>query len=113
MNLHHFVAVALTPGRVAALCLAAMFFSGIGGCASTTSQSRAAEQRDDSAITNNVRAAIREDRAVDLSEINVETRKGVVRLSGFVSSQSDINKAVTLTRAVANVKSIKNDMRVK
>ena len=47
------------------------------------------------------------------AEINVETFKGIVQLSGFVSSQYDINKAVETTRSVGGVKSVKNDMWVK
>jgi osmotically-inducible protein OsmY len=47
------------------------------------------------------------------AEINVETFKGVVQLSGFVNSQADINKAVEVARGVKGVKSVKNDMRLK
>ena len=47
------------------------------------------------------------------AEINVETFKGVVQLSGFVSSQANINKAVEVARSVNGVTSVKNDMRVK
>ncbi|HVS27403.1 MAG TPA: BON domain-containing protein, partial [Burkholderiales bacterium] len=47
------------------------------------------------------------------AEINVETFKGVVQLSGFVSTQANIYKAVEVTRGVKGVKSVKNDMRVK
>lgn len=43
----------------------------------------------------------------------METFKGVVQLSGFVSSQADINKAVEIAREVPGVTSVKNDMRVK
>jgi osmotically-inducible protein OsmY len=50
---------------------------------------------------------------VKSAEVNVETFKGVVQLSGFVSSQGDINKPVEVVRGVKGVKSVKNDMRVK
>ena len=46
-------------------------------------------------------------------EINVETFKGEVQLSGFVSSQAEINKAVEVARGVKGVKSVKNSMRLK
>jgi hypothetical protein len=55
----------------------------------------------------------RGDRRVKVNEINVETFKGVVQLSGFVRSQADINQAVKVARGVAGVKSVKNDMRIK
>lgn len=44
---------------------------------------------------------------------DVETFKGVVQLSGFVRSQTDIDKAAQVARGVAGVKSVKNDMRIK
>jgi len=57
--------------------------------------------------------AIFNDSTLKVNEINVETFKGVVQLSGFVNSQADINKAVQVARGVAGVKSVKNDMRIK
>ena len=48
-----------------------------------------------------------------VNEINVETFKGVVQLSGFVRSQADIDKAIQVARGVAGVKAVKNDMRLK
>lgn len=83
------------------------------GCASTAKQEGTGEYLDDSVITARVKAAILGDPALKVAEINVETFKGVVQLSGFVGSQSDINKAVALTRKVPGVVSVKNDMHVK
>jgi osmotically-inducible protein OsmY len=83
------------------------------GCASTSTQEGTGEYVDDSVITTKVKAVIFNEPTLKSSEINVETFKGVVQLSGFVSSASSINKAIELSRQVAGVKSIKNDMRVK
>lgn len=47
------------------------------------------------------------------AEINVETYKGVVQLSGFVRSKADIDKAVQVARGVKGAASVKNDMIVK
>ena len=90
-----------------------MLLATIVGCASTSKQSSTGEYIDDTVITTKVKAAILEDKDLKVAEINVETFKGVVQMSGFVSSQSDINKAATLARSVDGVKSVKNDMRVK
>jgi osmotically-inducible protein OsmY len=68
---------------------------------------------DDSYITTKVKAAIFDEPSLKSAEINVETFKGTVQLSGFVSTEADINKAVEATRSVKGVTSIKNDMRVK
>lgn len=93
--------------------LAALLLSALVGCASTSKQSSTGEYIDDTVITTKVKAAILEDEELKVTEINVETFKGVVQLSGFVSTQSDINKAATLARSIEGVKSVKNDMRVK
>lgn len=100
------------------LVSASLLFSGVGlmtvsGCAATSTQSGTGEYIDDSVITAKVKAAILKDDELKVTEINVETFKGVVQLSGFVSSQSDINHAVSVARGVAGVKDVKNDMRVK
>ena len=83
------------------------------GCASTSKQESTGQYMDDSLITTKVKAAIFNEPDLKSAEINVETFKGVVQLSGFVSSQTAVNKAIQVTRTVAGVKSVKNDMRVK
>ncbi len=83
------------------------------GCASTSKQEGTGEYVDDSVITTKVKAAILNEPTLKVAEINVETFKGVVQLSGFVSSQAAVDKAVEVARRVAGVKSVKNDMRIK
>jgi osmotically-inducible protein OsmY len=95
-------------GVVAALLLVTTL-----GCASTSKQASTGEYIDDSVITGKVKAAVFEDPALKSAEVNVETFKGVVQLSGFVSSYAEINKAVTLARGVNGVTEVKNDMQVK
>jgi hyperosmotically inducible protein len=68
---------------------------------------------DDSVITTKVKAAVLGEESLKSREIKVETYKGVVQLTGFVSSQADIDKTVTLARNVKGVTSVKNDMIVK
>lgn len=84
-----------------------------GGCASTPKQEGTGEYVDDSVITSKVKAAILNEPSLSSAEINVETFKGVVQLSGFVNSTADINKAVIVTRGISGVTSVKNDMRLK
>ena len=83
------------------------------GCASTSKQEGTGEYFDDTVVTTKVKAEILNEPSLKSAEINVETFKGVVQLSGFVNSQADINKAVEIVRRVNGVKSVKNDMRVK
>ncbi|MFZ1545487.1 MAG: BON domain-containing protein [Candidatus Nitrotoga sp.] len=83
------------------------------GCAATPKQEGTGEYIDDSILTTKVKAAVFNEPSLKSAEINVETFKGEVQLSGFVSSQADINKAVAVARSVKGVTSVKNDMRVK
>lgn len=83
------------------------------GCTSTSRQEGTGEYIDDTVITTRVKAAILDEPTLKVTEINVETFKGVVQLSGFVSSQAAAAKAVEVARGVRGVKSVKNDMRIK
>lgn len=98
--------------RVATFLFAVSLIT-LAGCASTTKKEGTGEYIDDTAITTKVKAAIFNEPTLKSREINVETFKGAVQLSGFVSSQADINKAVEVTRAVKGVSAVKNDMRIK
>ena len=93
--------------------LAALAMAVTLGCASTAKSEGTGEYVDDTVITAKVKTAILGESTLKSSEINVETFKGVVQLSGFVNSQSDVNRAVVVAKNVNGVKSVKNDMRVK
>lgn len=83
------------------------------GCASSPKHEGTGEYIDDSVITTKVKAAVFKEDSLKSTEINVETYKGVVQLSGFVNSEADIKKAVEVARSVKGVTSVKNDMRLK
>lgn len=85
----------------------------ITGCASTATREGTGEYVDDSVITTKVKAEIFNEPTLKSMEINVETFKGTVQLSGFVTSNANIDKAVAITRNVKGVRSVKNDMRLK
>lgn len=92
---------------------AMLVFATLMGCASTATREGTGEYVDDAVITTKVKAAIFNEPGLKVSEINVETYKGVVQLSGFVSSKATQSKAADLARGIAGVKSVKDDMRVK
>ena len=96
-----------------AVLFAALLISVAAGCASTSTHQGTGGYVDDSVITTKVKAAIFNEPTLKSAEVNVETFKGVVQLSGFVSTQANIHKAVEVTRRVAGVTSVKNDMRLK
>lgn len=98
--------------RVSAFLLAAALVA-LAGCASTSTQEGTGEYIDDSVITTRVKAAIFNEPSLKSAEINVETYKGVVQLSGFVSTQYNINRAAELARSVSGVTRVRNDMRLR
>ena len=93
--------------------LSILAVAGLMGCASSAKHESTGQYVDDTAITAKVKTAIFEQPTLKSAEINVETFKGVVQLSGFVSSQDNVNTAMATARAVNGVTSVKNDMRVK
>jgi len=91
------------------LMLIATFVS----CASTSKQESTGEFVDDSVITTKVKSLIAADDFLKSFQISVETRKGVVQLSGFVDSQKAVDKANQIARGVGGVRSVKNSLIVK
>ncbi|MBF8258841.1 MAG: putative transporter [Actinobacteria bacterium] len=83
------------------------------GCASTQKREGTGEYIDDSAITTKVKAAIFNDPNLKVFQINVETFKGEVQLSGFVDSSQSVKRAGEVARGVSGVKSVKNNIIVK
>lgn len=93
--------------------LAALAMATTLGCAATSTSESTGQYVDDTAITAKVKKAILEESTLKSAEINVETFKGIVQLSGFVRSQANVNTAVVVAKNVTGVKSVKNDMLVK
>ena len=105
--------IAMKQTKIFSAFLMIVLFAFVVGCASKPKQEGTGEYIDDTVITTKVKAAILGEPTLKSAEINVETFKGVVQMSGFVNSAADIDKAIELTRRVEGVKSIKNDMRLK
>ena len=95
------------------LAAAAFAFLALLGCASTSTQEGTGEYVDDTVITTKVKAALFNEPSLKSSEINVETFKGRVQLSGFVGSQASLGKAVSIANGVSGVKSVRDEMRLK
>lgn len=94
------------------LVLAALLM-GLAGCAAQDKRASTGEVIDDTVITTKVRAAIIGEESLRSSEIKIETFKSVVQLSGFVSSQEQINTAVSIARNIDGVESVVNSMRLR
>jgi osmotically-inducible protein OsmY len=85
----------------------------VAGCASTPRHEGTGEYVDDSVITTKVKAMLFDEPNLRSGQINVETFKAVVQLSGFVSTRADMERAMEVARSVKGVESVKNDMRLK
>jgi hyperosmotically inducible protein len=70
-------------------------------------------QVDDAVITSGVKSALLADDLVKSFDLQVETRKGTVQLSGFVDSQAQIDQALAITRSVAGVTEVENAVTLK
>lgn len=95
------------------LAVSALLAMAATGCAPTAKSEGTGGYIDDTVITTKVKAQLVGDEQLKAREINVETFKGRVQLSGFVSSSAESNRAVSLTRTVKGVKSVENDISIK
>jgi len=85
----------------------------LSACAPTATQEGTGGYIDDTVITTKVKSQFLGDESLKAREINVETFKGRVQLSGFVSSPQMASHAVDVTRRVPGVKSVVNNMQIK
>jgi osmotically-inducible protein OsmY len=83
------------------------------GCAVTGGQSSVGQYVDDATITTRVKSRMAEDPTVSAMRIGVETLNGTVQLSGFVTTQSEKERAADMVRAVPGVRSVRNDIVVR
>ena len=103
----------MSSSKTLAMLFCTVFLTTALGCASTRTHEGTGEYVDDSVITTKVKAAIFNEPGLKSSEVNVETFKGVVQLSGFVSSRADIKHAVRVAMAVDGVKAVSDQMQLK
>ena len=91
--------------RSSAFFIAALLLAAVG-CAATSTQESTGQYVDDSVITTRVKTAILNEPSLKVLQINVETYKNVVQLSGFVNTGAEMNTAVDLARQVKGVTSV-------
>jgi osmotically-inducible protein OsmY len=104
----------MARNNIAALLVAALMTAGlVAGCSSTPTQQSTGEAIDDGVVTAKVKAALIEDPVTKAHQINVETFKGQVQLSGFVESDEARARALQLAREVEGVKKVKDSMEVR
>jgi hypothetical protein len=68
---------------------------------------------DDAVVTAKVKARLVDDEVTKAYQINVETFKGTVQLSGSVGSEEARSRATELAKNVGGVKDVKNSLQVR
>jgi len=100
--------------RSATLILAAMLGTAvIAGCSSTPTEQSAGQAIDDGVVTAKVKAKLIEDPVTKAHQINVETFKGSVQLSGFVETDQARTRALQLAKDVDGVKQVRDALEVR
>ena len=100
--------------QLSAVLLAAVMGSTlIVGCSSAPTQQSTGQAIDDGVVTAKVKAKLIEDPVTKAHQINVETFKGSVQLSGFVENEQTRNRALQLAKDTAGVKNVKDALEVR
>lgn len=76
-------------------------------------QESAGEMLDDAVTTTKVKTAFFQDATVSALRINVTSNKGIIQLSGFANSHQEMARAEAITRGVAGVRDVRNDIVLK
>ena len=97
-------------GRLISVALALLIFT--AGCGAATARTGVNRAFDDATITTHVKTALINAPLDSIARIDVETRQGVVTLSGRVNSKEEEAKAIALARAVKGVTDVKSALQV-
>ena len=90
-----------------------VFAVALTACAPTSERRGTGEFVDDASLTARVKTALVKAEGIkDAVDINVNSYRGEVQLTGFVESQDMINRAVAAARGVDGVRAVRNDLRV-
>ena len=104
--------IVLTIMLIGGLSIAGCGKSGDKG-PQTETKTTVGTEIDDTVITTKVKSALLKDTGLESFDIKVETRKGVVQLSGFVDSQNQIDRAMAVAQGIDGVSNVDNKIRIK
>lgn len=96
-----------------ALCTVLCMALFLSACAPTAKTEGTGGYIDDTVITTKVKTALLAEKNLKSTQINVETFKGRVQLSDFVSSRADAQRAIQVTQGVAGVQSVIDSMKIR
>ncbi|NND90670.1 MAG: BON domain-containing protein [Granulosicoccus sp.] len=83
------------------------------GCASTATQESTGQFIDSSIVTAGVKTALAQDDLTTLLDVEVETFRDVVQLSGFVDTEEQKMQAGEVASTVDGVREVENNLVVK
>ena len=95
-------------------CTAALL--GLAACATDSGAPKrdVGEFTSDAALTAKVKTAIAKDVGANVAaNINVQSYRGEVQLSGFVADADQVRRAATAAKGVDGVRTLANDVRVR
>ena len=92
------------------LVLVGALLLGLAACAG--SGEKTGVYVDDSTITSKVKSEMVADKTVSARNINVNTTKGIVTLTGTAATAQESTKAAQIAHGVAGVKGVENDIRI-
>lgn len=93
--------------------LATVLVLGLTGCNVFRGQSTPGQYVDDVAITTKVKAELVDAKKVDAIDVNVDSKNGAVKLTGWASNLAEKSRAGSLAAKVEGVKSVDNQIQIK
>ncbi len=102
----------MTTAILMALIVAAPLAAGAADEKAQTTTQEAKTMVSDSWLTSKTKISLFADERVKMTQINVDTAKGVVHLRGKVDSAEAKSAASDVAQGVEGVKSVKNDLQV-
>ena len=99
--------------KLSSLAAALVMGMTLAACAGTATTNSTGDVVDDAWIATKVKSKLIDDPITKARDIQVETFKGTVQLSGFADSQAEVDRAVQLASSTTGVKSVRNNITLK
>jgi hyperosmotically inducible periplasmic protein len=85
----------------------------LGACDAISGKETPGQYVDDASITTRIKSAFAADPVVKAREVGVETLRGEVQLTGFVTSREEAARAVDIARKTEGVRGVRNSIAIR
>ena len=99
--------------KLSSLAAALVMGMTLAACAGTATTKSTGDVIDDAWIATKVKSKLIDDPLTKARDIQVETFKGTVQLSGFADSQAEVDRAVQIAGSTQGVTSVRNNITLK